>query len=171
MKNCVVHILGEDFLVLLHPVDEKPFKGLDEHVAEVVERVRGGGLPQFLVGDVLFAKLLDEEFVGLCKISKAGRGPPRHTIDDEILLQNDTADHHDPAILLPIQTTPVQSFQDQQSGGEFVRAENVPPTRPVPLILQKTVLARKPLHHMFVFASFASPRTWPRAAFRGASCA
>jgi hypothetical protein len=68
-KVGIVHVLGEDFLVLLHAVDDQPFERLDEDVAEVVQRVRRGGPAQLLVSDRFFPKLVEEQFVRLGKVS------------------------------------------------------------------------------------------------------
>ena len=44
-----------------------PSSALDEDVPEVFERVRGGGLPQLLVGNGFLPKLVEKQLVGLGK--------------------------------------------------------------------------------------------------------
>jgi hypothetical protein len=65
----VVHIACEKVLVLFHAVNEKAFEGLLEHETEIVNRVRGSGLPERLVGDCFLAYLVEEKLVGRGEIS------------------------------------------------------------------------------------------------------
>ncbi len=61
LERGVVHIPGEQILILFHAVDEEPFQGLLEHVSEVVDGVRGGCFAQLLIRDRLFANLAEEK--------------------------------------------------------------------------------------------------------------
>jgi len=55
-----IHVFGENFLILLHSIDEKSFESLNEDVAELIECVSRGRLSQLLIGDGFFAKLVEE---------------------------------------------------------------------------------------------------------------
>ena len=43
-KVGVVHVLGEDLLILVHAVDEQPFEGLDEMLIGYIRDDMGMGL-------------------------------------------------------------------------------------------------------------------------------
>src|SRR5665213_3515751 len=49
----VVHVTGEDLMVLIHPIDEFVFQGLVEYVSKVFQRVDHGGLPDGGIGNSL----------------------------------------------------------------------------------------------------------------------
>ena len=63
----VIHVFGEDFFILLHAVDEEPFQGFQENVAEVIQCIGCGSLTEILVGHSLFPKLMEEQFVACVK--------------------------------------------------------------------------------------------------------
>jgi len=62
-KRRVVHVPGEKFRIVLHPVDEQSFKCFLEHESEILLRVRVRRLHKLLIGDGFLSYLVEEQLV------------------------------------------------------------------------------------------------------------